>query len=66
MGLFISIGMSFVMTFAVLAINVGFIEDFFPMWMKSWGIGFVVGFPAATVIVPLARKAVSRIAEIPV
>ncbi len=58
--------MSFVMSLAMLAVNVGFAGNFMPMWMKAWGIGFVVGFPAAATIVPFARKAVSKITGIPV
>ena len=48
------------MSFAMLALNVGFIEGFFQVWMKGWGIGFVVGFPAAAVIVPVARQIASK------
>jgi len=65
MSFIISIGMSFVMSFAMLAVNVGFAGNFIPMWMKAWGIGFIVGFPAAAIIVPFARKAVSKITGIP-
>lgn len=65
MGLIISFGMSLFMSFTMTAINQGFIEGFFLIWMKTWGIAFAVGFPAAAAIVPVARKIVSRVTHTP-
>lgn len=53
------------MSFTMTAINQGFIEGFFLIWMKTWGIAFAVGFPAAAAIVPVARKIVSRVTHTP-
>jgi hypothetical protein len=43
------------MSFAMLVVNVGFVGSFISMWMKAWGTGFAVGFPAAAIIVPSSR-----------
>ncbi len=61
MSFLISIGMSFVMSFAMMAVNVGFVGNFIPMWMKAWGIGFIVGLPAVAIIVPVSRRIVERL-----
>ena len=64
MSFLISTGMSFVMSFALLSINIGFVENFIPIWLKAWGIAFVVAFPSAAIIVPFSRKVVSEITGI--
>ncbi len=61
MSLIIAIGMGCVMSFVMVAINVGFTDSFLPIWFRSWFVGFLVGFPTAALLVPLARKIVLRI-----
>jgi hypothetical protein len=58
MSFIIAFGMSFVMSFVMVAVNIGFSEEFIITWTRAWIIGLAVGFPSATLIVPLARKAV--------
>ncbi len=61
MALIISLGMSLVLSFTMVAINVGFTDYFIFAWLRSCLIGFLVGLPTATVIVPFARRTISRL-----
>ena len=54
--LFIAAGMSFLMSAVMLFLNVGVPPDFFWAWMKSWLVSTAVAYPAALLIVPVARK----------
>jgi Protein of unknown function (DUF2798) len=53
---FASLGMSCLMSFAMLLLNLGLVSNFLWVWLQAWGVGLLVGFPAATVVVPLAQK----------
>lgn len=55
-ALFASLGMSCLMSFAMLLLNLGLVAHFFQVWLKAWAVGFIVGFPAAIVVVPWAQK----------
>jgi len=57
MGVFISL----VMSFAMLAINVGFVSDFITFWLNSFIVGFIVATPIALVAVPIIGKIVKRL-----
>ncbi len=49
--------MAFVMSGVMILVNVGLVENFFLVWMRSFAIGFCVAFFVA----PLAQKMVKRI-----
>jgi hypothetical protein len=51
-GAIISGAMSGVMSGVMIAINIGLTPDFLIGWLRSWGIGFVVSFPTAQLVVP--------------
>jgi hypothetical protein len=61
MGVIIALGMGCVMSFVMVAMNVGFADSFLLTWFRAWFVGFLVGFPTAALLVPLARKIVLRI-----
>ena len=54
--LFIAVGMSRLMSAAMLLFNVGLTPDFLLMWMKNWVVSVTVAYPTALMIVPMARK----------
>lgn len=60
-ALFASVGMSFVMSFTMLLINVGIVDNFIFLWLKAWIISVVVAFPSAILIVPVAQKVASEL-----
>lgn len=47
--------MSMVMSFAMTAINVGFVDYFLQSWTRAFLTGYVIAFPTALVVAPLAR-----------
>lgn len=64
-GLFMAFFMSFLMSGAITAINVGLPPDFFSRWMHSWGLAFLLAYPAILIVAPLARRLALRFVESP-
>jgi len=56
--------MAFVMSGAMLFINLGMFEGFFLMWIKSFSYAFCVAFPTAYFVAPQVQKLVKKICEI--
>lgn len=65
-ALFMSIGMSCLMSFVMTAVNGGFTDDFVLHWLKGLAIGFVVSMPISLVFPPAISKLVNRILKIEV
>jgi len=59
--IFIAAGMSLLMSATMLLFNMGLTPDFWLMWMKNWVVATAVAYPAALVVVPLARRFTRRI-----
>ena len=53
--------MIFLMTLVITFINVGLIDNFFRLWMKAFGIAYVVGVPVIFFLAPVARKLTGRV-----
>ena len=49
---FIALVMSGVMSAVMIALNLGFSAAYPRAWLTSWGIGFLISFPTARLIVP--------------
>lgn len=64
-GLFMAFFMSLLMSGAITAINVGLPPDFFSRWMHSWGLAFLLAYPAILIVAPLARRLALRFVESP-
>jgi hypothetical protein len=47
-----------IISFTLIAINIGFTETFTKIWLKSWGMAYVVVIPAILIIGPLVQKLV--------
>ena len=62
MGFTMGLLMSFFMSFVISVVNVGFVPDFFFVWMRAWAAGFIIGVPIAIFVFPIARKIVLKIA----
>lgn len=60
MTLLIAVSMSLLMSAAMLLFNMGLTPDFWSAWMKNWVVSAAVAYPAALVVVPLARRFTSR------
>ncbi len=53
--------MAFIMSGVLIIINVGFVENFFFIWLKSYIIAFIVAFPTVFVVAPIVQKIVKKI-----
>ncbi len=51
---------STLMTFIAVAMNYGFHPGFFTVWLKAAAIGYLIGVPLLTLIVPYIQRFVMR------
>ena len=58
---FLTLIMVFIVTGVGTAVNVGFPPNFFLLWMKAWGAAWLVAFPSAIFVAPLARTLTERV-----
>lgn len=63
--LILSIFMSFVVSGVATVKNVGLVEGFIPSWMSAWGISWLVAFPTLLVVLPLVKRVVGLIVDVP-
>jgi hypothetical protein len=54
--LFVSIMMSCIVSGISTIRAIGLPPDFLHIWMKAWGISWLIAFPCLMVILPLARR----------
>ena len=50
-----------IISFALIALNLGFSKDFALTWLRSWGIGYVIVIPAILLIGPKVQAQVDRV-----
>lgn len=62
---FMAFMMSFIISGVMLYIAVGFVSNFFYLWMLGWGKALVVAYPCVLVVGPLASKLASKIVSHP-
>ncbi|MBY0583153.1 MAG: DUF2798 domain-containing protein [Sphingomonas sp.] len=49
-----------IISFAILALNLGFSARFVPVWLRSWGMGYLIVVPAILLIGPRVQAQVDR------
>ncbi|MGH6978889.1 MAG: DUF2798 domain-containing protein [Brevundimonas sp.] len=49
-----------IISFALVALNLGFTHRFMQIWLRSWGIAYVIVIPAILLIGPRLEAWVSR------
>lgn len=52
--------MSLVMSFVVIVMNMGFVEDFFTVWITSIGAEFIVALPLSIIAIPMIQKLLQK------
>jgi len=52
-----------IISFALLALNLGFTEDFALTWLRSWGTGYLIVIPAILLIGPRLQAQVDRLIQ---
>lgn len=50
-----------IISFALLALNLGFSDGFTLTWLRSWGIAYVIVIPAILLIGPRLQAQVDRL-----
>lgn len=50
-----------IISFTLIVINVGFSEKFLRIWLKSWGLAYLVVIPAILIIGPVIQKLVDKL-----
>jgi hypothetical protein len=50
-----------IVSFALIAINIGFSQRFAMVWLKAWLIGYVLAVPAILLIAPRLQALVDRL-----
>lgn len=49
-----------IVSFTLIAINVGFADRFVTIWLKSWAFAYLVGLPTILIVAPPLQKFVDR------
>jgi len=49
-----------IISFALLALNIGFTGEFVLTWLRSWGLGYVIVIPAILLVGPRLQAQVER------
>lgn len=47
-----------IVTFAAISVILGFTSTFITVWLKSWGISYIVAIPAILIIAPRVQSLV--------
>ncbi|GAA3978745.1 DUF2798 domain-containing protein [Pedobacter ginsengiterrae] len=47
-----------IVTFAAISVNIGFTQNFIKIWLKSWGISYIVAIPSILIIAPKVQSLV--------
>ena len=58
---FMALNMAFIMSGVLIFINLGLVNNFIFVWMKSFVIAFTVAFPTAFFITPIVQKIVKKV-----
>ncbi len=53
-----------IVSFTVIAANIGFEPYFFKVWLKSWAVGYVVAVPSILLIAPKIEKMVNNYVKV--
>lgn len=50
-----------IISFTLISVNIGYTEKFFSIWLRSWGMAYLVVIPAILLIGPQVQKLVDII-----
>jgi hypothetical protein len=50
-----------IISFTLISINIGFSEQFWKIWLRSWGMAYMVVIPAILFLGPKVQVLVSRL-----
>jgi Protein of unknown function (DUF2798) len=52
-----------IISFVLLALNLGFSSEFILSWLRSWAVGYVIVIPAILLIGPRLQAQVDRLID---
>ena len=52
-----------IISFTLVSINIGFVESFFKIWIRSWATAYAVVIPAILFVGPRVQAIVNRIVK---
>ncbi|MFK0088569.1 DUF2798 domain-containing protein [Pseudomonas sp. NPDC090755] len=52
-----------IISFTLLALNLGFSKDFALVWLRSWGLAYLIVIPAILLIGPRLQAQVDRLIQ---
>jgi hypothetical protein len=50
-----------IISFTLISVNLGFSDKFLKVWLRSWGMAYLVVIPAILIIGPMVQKLVDRL-----
>jgi len=50
-----------IISFTLISINVGYVEKFLNIWLRSWALAYMVVIPAILLIAPRVQQLVDRL-----
>lgn len=50
-----------IISFTVILVNIGLKPKFLQVWLKSWGLAYIVAVPTILIIAPRIKKLVDRL-----
>ncbi len=50
-----------IISFTLISVNIGYTELFLKIWIKSWGIAYLVVIPAILIVGPRIQKLVDKL-----
>ncbi|KZK76074.1 hypothetical protein PsAD13_05512 [Pseudovibrio sp. Ad13] len=60
----ISFFMSIMMSFAMLVLNLGFVENFMVLWFKSFSVAFALAVVISSLVFPLVIALLSKLVKV--
>lgn len=49
-----------IISYTLIYLNIGFSEKFLGVWLKSWGISYLIVIPVILIIGPIIQKLVDK------
>jgi hypothetical protein len=50
-----------IISFTLISVNIGFNEKFLKIWLRSWGMAYLVVIPAILIIGPIIQSLVDKL-----
>lgn len=50
-----------IISFTLISINIGYTDKFLKIWLRSWGIAYLVVIPAILIIGPRIQNLVNKL-----